>query len=146
MASKWYNKGLSSVLGGSVNLISDTIKVMLVTPGYTFVATHNFVSDVVANEVSGSGYTGGFGGAGRKALSSRVVTQDDTNNRGWFDAADLLWSAVTINIGGAIVFKELTNDTLSPIIAFLDPSDLNVTGTDVSCVFNATTGIIYFQG
>lgn len=146
MASAWYNKGKAQVMNGGIDLLTDTIKVMLVTSSYTFNPDHNFISDVVANEISVTGYTGGFGGAGRKTLASKTVTEDDTNDRSVFDAADVSWTALGAGatIGGAILVKEVTNDGASPAIAFLDPTDLPTNGSDVNLVFDAT-GILWMS-
>src|SRR5262245_16592897 len=87
------------------------IKVLLVTPSYTFSRAHNTVSDVVANEVSGTNYTGGFGGSGRKTAASRVVSEDDTNNRAEFSCAAFTWSQINVGaVGGMYLFKEGTTD------------------------------------
>lgn len=144
MASDVYNKGKYEILSGGVDLLTDTIKVMLVDSTYTYADTHNFISDVVADEVSGTGYTGGYGGAGRKTLSNKQVTEDDTNNRAEFDdTADLTWSSVSIGtVGGAILVEERTSDSDSPVVAFLDFSPDAVTnGGDLTIQWDAE-GII----
>jgi hypothetical protein len=141
MASKWYGKGLLKVMNGSIDLLNDTIKVILVTSSYTYDADHDFANDVSGNELSVSGYTGGFGGAGRKTLANKSMADDTTNNRIEFDADDLTWTALGAGqtLGGAVLVKEITNDAASEIIAFLDPSDLVLNGSDVTFVWNAET-------
>jgi septal ring-binding cell division protein DamX len=87
-------------MNGSLNLSGDTIKVMLVTSGYTpNVDTHDYRDDVT-NEVSGTGYT-----AGGATLANKTVTQDNTNDRAAFDADDATWASSTITARGAVVYK-----------------------------------------
>lgn len=143
MASAVYNKGKYQILSGSTDLLNDTIKVMLVDSDYSFDADHNFVSQVSSDELSVSGYTGGFNGAGRKTLASKTVTEDDTNDRAYFDAADLTWTSLATGatIGGAILIKEVTNDTDSVLLAFIDLTNTPTNGGDVTVAWNAD-GII----
>jgi hypothetical protein len=140
MASAWYNKGKYQVLSGGVDLNSDTIKVILVTTSYTFDVDHNFISDVSSNELSVSGYTGGFSGSGRKTLSGKSFTEDDSSNLAYFDATDLVWSALGTGatIGGAILVKEVTNDGDSPLIAYMDLTDTATNGGDITVSWNAS--------
>lgn len=139
MASAWFNKGKFHILGGTINLTSDTIKVMLVKTSYTFDVDHNFISDVSTHELGVSGYTAGFGGAGRKTLASKTFTEDDTNDLAYFDALDITWTSLGAGetIGGAILVKEVTVDGDSPVIAFMDLSDTATNGGDITVAWNA---------
>ena len=58
------------------NLGADTIKVLLVKNTYGFAATQNIVNDITpaTHEVTGGGYA-------RQTLTTKTVTEDDTNNR-----------------------------------------------------------------
>src|SRR5688572_29962535 len=74
-------------------------KVMLLDSDYSpNVDTHDLVDnsltgDPIDEELSGvSGYTGGYGGAGRKVPTSRVWNRDDGNNRVEYDHADVTWT------------------------------------------------------
>jgi hypothetical protein len=117
-----------------VDVIADSIKVMLVTSGYAFNPDDRFVTTAAGSEISVTGYTGGFGGSGRKTLASRTLSADDTGNRGVFDAADVTWTALGsgATIAAAIVFKELTSDALSPMIAYFDLVDTATNGGDIT--------------
>lgn len=125
-----------------IDLIADTLKVMLIGTGvaYTPDADHRFVSSVVGSEISVTGYTGGFGGAGRKSLASRTLSADDTNDRGVFDAADLTWTALGsgATIGGAVLFKELTSDALSPLIAYYAFTNTPTNGGDITIQWSSS--------
>lgn len=139
MASKWYGPGLLKVLNGTIDLVADTLKVMLVDSTYVFSAAHEFVSSVSGDELSGTGYVGGFAGAGRKTLAGKALTNDAGNSRVEFDFTDpSAWTALNAGtIGGAIIIKEITNDAASLVIGFLDPADLVTNGGDVTLVINA---------
>lgn len=143
MASIWTNKGVYLVMSGQVDLDGTTgMKMMLLKNTLTPAKTDNFASDISAHECTATNYTGGFGGVGRKALTSRTVTEDDTNNRGAFDAADLTWTALgggtnnTLRHTATIV--EITSDAASPVLFYNDMgADQNTNGSDFSIVVAA---------
>jgi hypothetical protein len=138
MASKWYGTGLLAMVNGTIAFTSDTIKAILVSDSYTYDADHDFANDVSSTELNGTGYTGGFNGSGRKTLASKTITNDTTNDRVEYDFADITWTALNAGtIGGVVLVKEVTNDAASPIIAFLDPTNLVTNGGDVTLVINA---------
>lgn len=84
-----YNEFKEELFLGNLDMDGNTFKVILVT-GYTpNIDTHNGLSDVTANQVSGSGYT-----AGGATLSNKTVTKDTTNDRAKFDADDVTWTAL----------------------------------------------------
>lgn len=115
MADVIYNGFKAKIMNGSIDLDTDTIKVALVTSTYTpNIDTHVFFSDVT-NEVSGTGYT-----AGGATLASATVTQDDTNDKGVFDANDVSWTTATITARGAVLYKSTGTASTSPLIAYVD--------------------------
>lgn len=139
MASKWYAKGLLQIQNRTIDWVNDTIKVMLVNASYTFDPDHDFVDDINANELSGTGYTGGFNGSGRKSLASKAIANDAANDRIEFDAADpSAWTGLNAGtIAWVILIKEITNDAASVPILALDPTNLVTNGGDVTLVFDA---------
>jgi hypothetical protein len=152
MATFVYNKAAEDIASGAVDLLNDTIKTMLVTSAYTpnrddLVVDAGGGSDALDAEISVSGYTGGWGGSGRKALASKTLTTDNTNDRAEFDAADLTWTTLGsgATIAGMILIKEgASNDTTSRLIAYLDVTDTATNGGDISFTFDAE-GIIQFS-
>ncbi|MGW8180027.1 MAG: hypothetical protein ACWGQW_14890, partial [bacterium] len=81
MADFCYNYGSMALWDGTYDILTETnAKVMLVTSSYTPDRDNQYIDDGGANdptdhEISGgSGYTGGFGGSGRKALASKTIT------------------------------------------------------------------------
>lgn len=94
-----------------------------------------FVADIVADEISVAGYA-------RVNLTTRTVTVDNANNRSDYDADNPVWVTLAAGqtIGFAAIFKLVTNDADSPLIALLDPADLPTNGGQVTLRFNATAG------
>lgn len=137
MATVTTNKGRQLLLQKLLDLVADSgVKVMLFNSSYTPDKDHDFVSSITggtSKELSGTGYTAGFGGSGRKALTGRVITRDDATDKVFFDANDASWPGLNAGtIGGVALIKEVTTDADSPIIALLDPADLVTNGSDVT--------------
>lgn len=135
---------------GTINLLSDTLKVMLVDDTYVGNADDQFVDDGTANdpashEISVSGYTGGFGGAGRKTLAGKSIAPDFTDDVAYFDANDVTWTALGAGatIGAALLIREGTNDADSRVIAKFDVTDTPTNGGDVTLVWHAD-GLLQF--
>jgi hypothetical protein len=147
MASFTYNIGSKSIADRSVDWLNDTIEVVLVKSTYT--ANKDDVNGTpAASEITGvSGYTGGFGGAGRKVLASKTITNDTPNDRTVFDAADpSSWTLGTGDtIGGIVVQKKgSASDATAVPLFFLDITDIPTNGSPFSLVFDAN-GIGYTQ-
>jgi hypothetical protein len=106
------------------------------------------ISQFSGIEVSTAGYTGGFGGSGRKSVSG-TVTEDDTNNKTKFDAADHTWTTIGPASSGpiithAVVVSEQTNDAGSPMVSIHDLSPhTQLNGGNFSVLWHAN-GIIEF--
>jgi hypothetical protein len=87
-----YNNFKEGILTGLFNLATDTIRITLHT-GYTpNIDTHDQWADTGVSSTeygTGAGYT-----AGGATLGSLSVTQDDTNDRVLWDAADVTWSSL----------------------------------------------------
>lgn len=142
MASFVFNRAKKEIMDGTIDLLSDTIKVMLVDSSYTPDKDDEFVADGAdAAELSGTGYQAGFAGTGRKTLSNKAITVDNTNDRAEFDnTVDLTWSSIDAGIVAAmVIYKHLTNDGASVVIAYVDSGGFPKTtnGGDLSVVFNA---------
>lgn len=153
MASLAYQAGIRELLDGGTVYLTDTIKVMLISTAtaYTPNKDHDFVDEGGANdpvdaETNVTGYTRGFGGAGRKTLASKTITANDTNDRVELDAADVTWTALGAGetLEAAIVIEEITNDAASPLLCYLDPSNIATNGSDVTLQF-ATNGFLNFN-
>lgn len=116
MGNVFYDKAKKNLWNGTVNLASDSIKVLLVDNTYapTVSSTHEFKSDV-SGEITGTGYT-----AGGVALANKAVTADATNHKGKFDADDAVWSSATFTAYGAVLYKDTGTPATSPLVGFVD--------------------------
>jgi hypothetical protein len=111
MASGIYNRFKANLLNKEIDLEADTIKVMLLNNSHAFTATHNQKSEIVANEITGTGYT-----AGGAALANKAVTQAATSK---WDADDTAWTSASFTAYHAVIFDDtLTNDDLICSIDF----------------------------
>lgn len=134
MADVIYNSFKKKIMDGSIDLDTDTIKVALVTSSYTpDQDLHDFFDDVT-NEVSGTGYS-----AGGASLANKAVTQDNTNNKGVFDADDVTWSTSTITARGAVLYKSTGTASTSALICYIDfGSDKSSAGGNFTIQWNAS--------
>jgi hypothetical protein len=135
----FYQSGVRKLQDDTWSYLSDTVKVALVRDTYTPNPDHDFMSDVT--EIPNiTGYTGGFGGSGRKTLASKTIVEDDTNNRVAFTAAAVAFGTLAIGatIGGLVALKEITNDAASIIFAFMGLAvDTPTNGSTVTWNFHA---------
>jgi hypothetical protein len=114
----------------ALDLDNDTLKIMLVTSGYTpDFGVDDFKADV-SNEVVGTGYT-----AGGETLTSVTLTQAAGTIT--FDAADVTWTSSTITARGAVIYDDtIVND---PLICYIDfGSDQSSSSGDFLLSFNAS--------
>lgn len=133
MPSALYNSGSMNLWDGVIDILTETKdKVMLIdNVTYTFDRDHDLVdeggaADLIDAEVSGTGYVAGYGGSGRKALASKTITVDKTNDRSDFDAADITWTGIDVgDVGAAVLVVEdalgvTGNDTETRPVMFDD--------------------------
>ena len=139
MPSKLYGNFLAKSLNKEIDWDSDTIKVALLTSSYTpNQDTHDYYDDVVANEVSGTGYT-----TGGNTLSSKTITYDGTNNVIILDAADVTWSSSTITARYAVVYDDSgASNAAKALIGYVDfGSDQSSTNGNFTITWDST-GIV----
>ena len=138
MASLIYNSFRKKIMDGSIDLDTDTIKVALVTSTYTpNQDVHDFFDDIT-NEVTGTGYT-----AGGTTLTTKTVTQDNTNDRGVWDADDANWTVSTITARGAVIYKSTGVSSTSALIAYIDFSSDKVSDGGTFTIAWSASGILY---
>ena len=117
MASKLYGQFISKAMNKEIDWDTDVIKVALLTNSYSpNQDTHVYFSDVVANEVSGTGYT-----AGGNTIANRTNTYDAATNTTVLTGSDVTWSSSTITARYAVVYNSspATNAT-RPLVGFID--------------------------
>lgn len=134
-----YNNFKEQVMESEFNLLSDTLKLILVSGHTPNIDTHTQYTDVSGDEYgTGSGYT-----AGGATLSSVTVTQDDTNDRGVFDAADVTWSSLGALSPATPSHCILYDDTHASdlLVAYWEIGSTATNGGDYTIQWNAN-GII----
>jgi len=116
MADVIYNSFKKDIMDGTIDLDTDTFKIMLVTSAYTPDQDAHSTRANVSNEVTGTGYT-----AGGETLTGTTVTQDNTNNRGEWDFDDPSWASSTITARGAVIYQSNGGaSSADPLICYLD--------------------------
>lgn len=114
----------------TVDMVNDTVKIMLLNNSHSFNADHDEKADIVANEISGTGYS-----AGGAALASKAVTVDNTDDEGVFDAADASWSSASFTAYHAVIY----DDTLT------SPADMLICSIDFGGAQTVTSGTFTIQ-
>jgi hypothetical protein len=144
MANTIYNRFFNDIMKGEMDLdASDSIKVGLLKSAYTIDKDHDVWTDVSANEVAGAGYS-----AGGKALTTPTVTQDDANDRAYFDAADITWASATLTGVNAPRYAIVYNDThaTDDLICVIDfGADKPCDGGDFEILWDATGIVRLYQ-
>lgn len=119
-----FNLAKGLIANGEIDLLNDTIKVMLVGSTYTANANQDYVNpSAYQMELDGTGYAGGYGGSGRKTLASKTIVEDDTNARAEFNAAPVTWTSINAGTAAAAVIireRASTGDTMSELIGYVD--------------------------
>ena len=139
MPSKLYGQFLSQALNKEIDWDTDTIKVALLTNAYTpNQDTHNYFDDVVANEVTGTGYT-----AGGATLANKSNSYNSSTNVITLDADDVTWSSSTLTARYAVIYdaSPATNAT-RPLVGYVDfGSDQSSSNGNFTITWDAT-GIV----
>jgi hypothetical protein len=117
------------LLKKTIDCVNDTFKIAL----YSVALASPDGADTAysaTNEIVASGYT-----AGGATLGSKTVTQDDTNNRAAWDAADVAWTSLA---AATIVEARLYDDTTATKwVAILWEIATNSNGGNYTLAFNA---------
>lgn len=122
MASLVHDNYRKLAAQADVDWLVDTIKILLVEAGHTPDASDVYVADIVADEVDDASYA-------RKTLAGKTVTV--SSNRANLNADNPVWALLidAQDVGGAYVFKQVTNDSDSPLICYLE-APLDTIGVD----------------
>lgn len=131
MANALYSKAKEAFLNGSINMVANTVTIVLVDTGvYTFSSTHQF-----RNEVSNSA-----------VISSTTLTNKTITN-GVFDADDATFSSVTgANCEALLIFQDTGIQTTSRLIAYIDSATglpILPNGGDISVAFSSGNSKIF---
>lgn len=104
MANTLYPKFKEGLLKGQFNLLTATVKAMLIKSGYVYSDTHQYVSDILDYD---------------NGRSSELINKSVTN--GVFNA-----NPVTLNAIGAyqviavVLYIDTGSDSTSPLVAYID--------------------------
>ena len=133
MSNIIFNSFKRDQMNGSINLVADTIKLMLVTAAYTPDQDAHTKRSNITNEVVGTGYT-----AGGIVLANKTVAIDNTGNTGVFDADDVTISTATITARGAVLYKSRGGaSSADELITYLDfGSDITATAGNFVITFS----------
>jgi hypothetical protein len=116
MAETMYNAAKAGLMNGSIDLDTDDIRCLLLVGSVTINPDHADVAAVVAANTEASD-----GSYARQALTSEAVVQNDTDDRGEFDAATIDFGALDATTPTALlIYKFVTNDAGSTPISIHD--------------------------
>lgn len=115
--TKVYSQLLEGAFDKEIDILADTIKVALVTSSYTpDQDAHNYWDDVVANEITGTGYT-----EDGITLSTKVFSYTSGTNTWKFDADDVSWTSSTLTARYAVIYNNTpAADSDKSLIAYVD--------------------------
>lgn len=140
MANFVYNEAKNQLLRGGIDFTSADMRVLLVmtnTTADTEDDANTIGGFTTLDEYDGSGYS-----AGGSALTGETVVEDAGNNRAYFDANDLTFTALgagTRQCQAAILYKFITNTASSLPVGFIDTGGFPFTGngSNVTLQWNA---------
>ncbi|CAB4158629.1 hypothetical protein UFOVP712_16 [uncultured Caudovirales phage] len=117
MASKLYGNFVVKSFNKEIDWDSDTIKVALLTNAYTPNQDgHDNFDDVVANQVTGTGYT-----SGGITLANKTNQYNSATNVIVLDADDVTWASSTITARYAVIYNATpATDATRPLIGYVD--------------------------
>jgi hypothetical protein len=148
-----YDQAAADIMNGTIDLLTATIKVMLVTSTYVPDPSHLVVdaggaNDPVDAEIVATGYTRGWNNSGRKTLTGKTVATNSTLHRGVFDASDTIWAtlggATNATISGALLIVEGgANDTTSRLLGYYALTPLTTSGVGLRVQWD-TNGVLFW--
>ena len=134
MATTAYNGACERAMGSDgLDVVGGDVRCMLLIATSTTPddPTHEFVSDIVADEASDGSYA-------RVALTTESIDRDDTNDRAEFKHDDILFANLD---GGQILFAVLFNynasDTAATLISCHDIADTTPNGNNFTLTVGA---------
>lgn len=143
MANVVYNSYKLAVARGNINLLTDTIKVALVTSLYVPNVDADEVYNDMTYEVVDTG-TNGYS-AGGIALTGKDITLDLVNDRSKFTADNTTWANSIITARAAVIYKDTGNPLTSTLLMYKDFGvDKSSNGGDFVIVWDPD-GIVRFQ-
>lgn len=132
-----YKEFIMGLGRGDFDFTADTFKLMLLSDAHTpAVDTDDFVDDVVAEEITGTGYTaGGF------ALSTLTWTYDAGTRAGTFGAAALDITDATFSARYAVIYKSTGSNATSRLVVIIDFGGLRTYAAE-DFQYTFTSGVV----
>lgn len=125
-ASGFYHKGNEKLLKGEIDLVNDDIRILFLSDAHVIDLTDEFVSEVVANESSGST---------RQALAGEAITS--TTNVAKFDANDIALTSETFDFEHIVMYKYNVADSAADLIAYWTFTPQSASAQDININWNA---------
>jgi len=107
-----------------------------VTP--TYVSSHEFVSDMLGHAQNTEISVGGYSRV--TSLGGKSVTETLGFANGLIAKAVFTSLAAGQDVGAAVLYRFITNDAASPLIAFFNVADTATNGGDIEIRWNGTDG------
>lgn len=126
MATLVYTGGNAAMLDGTVDWETSDIRCLMLAGSATVDVDHDFVSNVVAWELSGSGYA-------RVSASNRTIVADDTNNRVALKCDPVTFPSLGAGAGSPwwlVFYLHTGSDATARLIGIVDISQGTGTPTD----------------
>ncbi len=115
MPNTIYYAAQATLLAGGLNLLTDTLKVLLLDETYTPDPASHETLDDINGEVSGAGYT-----SGGQSLTGRDILRDDLSGRAALHAENPTWPAADFSARAALLYRLGANPADSPLLAYYD--------------------------
>jgi hypothetical protein len=130
-----FNNFKEQVMEAQFDLLNDTLKVALVTGTAPLIDDHRLWASISAWEESGTGYN-----AGGVTLAAVTVIQNNTSDRGEFDAGDSTWTGLNLGTPGYAVLYDDTH-TGDLLVAYWELGTTATNGGNYTLQWNSS-GII----
>ena len=142
-----YGNMLKKAFAKEIDWENDDIKCMLLDSNYVpNVDTDIYLNDVIANEITGTGYT-----AGGQTLTNCTLTYDSANNKVIIDSDNPIWENSTITARYAVIYNNTpATDSEKALICYFEfindgtPVDVSSNSAIFEIVINAN-GIMDFD-
>lgn len=143
-SANWFGLAVKDQYGATaadrIDWVNDAIKIAILGSAATINQdTNQYWSDLVANEITGTGYT-----AGGITLTSKTLTYDTATNTVRMKAADVTWATVTFTNGRyAVVYKSTGTNATSHLMGYIDfGANQSPAGVDFTISFDTTDGVL----
>lgn len=133
MPSLIFNSFFEDLARGAIDLDTDTIRVMLVTSGYTEDKDAHTKRSNVTNEITGTGYMAGG------VVVPITITKDNTNDRLDVSLGQVSWAGATFTARKAVFYKSRGGASSADELIAVNDFGSDVTATGATFTLNAST-------